>query len=191
MASPSTYPLQRPLMLALACLLASCIVVPRTVAVYDPQCRTYVKQVVLETEVIGAIVTATRASGVYWNRRYEPWAVAQDSRIKAQLRERINQMRQQEEGLAAALTIAHAEARAVEVDVHDPLRGVAAHQDLDARGLGGVAGGMVVAEFQRVRRLGKQAGHAIAIYLRPEQGNCRGVDAGAACLELDFSAVEG
>ncbi|MFO1067276.1 MAG: deoxyribodipyrimidine photo-lyase [Geminicoccaceae bacterium] len=39
-------------------------------------------------EVIGDIVAATRASGVYWNRRYDPWAVAQDSRIKAQLRER-------------------------------------------------------------------------------------------------------
>lgn len=40
---------------AAALLLAGCIVVPRTADVYDPQCRTYVRQVVLETEVIGAI----------------------------------------------------------------------------------------------------------------------------------------
>jgi deoxyribodipyrimidine photo-lyase len=39
-------------------------------------------------EVLGDIVAATRAGSVFWNRRYEPWAVAQDSRIKAQLRER-------------------------------------------------------------------------------------------------------
>ncbi len=36
-------------------LLSGCIVVPRTADVYDPKCRTYVKQVVLETEVIGSI----------------------------------------------------------------------------------------------------------------------------------------
>lgn len=36
-------------------LLAGCVVVPRTADVYDEQCRAYVKQVVLETEVIGAI----------------------------------------------------------------------------------------------------------------------------------------
>jgi len=41
-------------MLALTAL-AGCIVVPRTADVFDPQCRTYVKQVVLETEVIGTI----------------------------------------------------------------------------------------------------------------------------------------
>ncbi len=35
--------------------LAACIVVPRTADVYDPQCRTYVKQVVLEAEAIGSI----------------------------------------------------------------------------------------------------------------------------------------
>ncbi|MFO1329533.1 MAG: hypothetical protein U1F56_19390 [Rubrivivax sp.] len=40
---------------AAALLLAGCIVVPRTAEVYDPQCRTMVRQVVLETEVIGAI----------------------------------------------------------------------------------------------------------------------------------------
>lgn len=38
-----------------ALLLAACIVVPRTAEVYDPKCRTFVKQIVLETEVIGAI----------------------------------------------------------------------------------------------------------------------------------------
>lgn len=41
--------------LAAALLLAGCIVVPRTAEVYDPQCRTFVRQVVLETEVVGAI----------------------------------------------------------------------------------------------------------------------------------------
>ena len=40
---------------ALLLLLAGCIVVPRSTQVYDPQCRAYVKQVVLEAEVIGAI----------------------------------------------------------------------------------------------------------------------------------------
>lgn len=39
----------------LATLLAGCIVVPRTADVYDPRCKTYVRQMVLETEVIGAI----------------------------------------------------------------------------------------------------------------------------------------
>lgn len=38
-----------------ALLLAGCIVVPRTAEVYDPQCRTFVKQVVLEAEAIGLI----------------------------------------------------------------------------------------------------------------------------------------
>ncbi len=38
-----------------ALLLAGCVVVPRTAQVYDPQCRSYVKQMVLEAEVIGAI----------------------------------------------------------------------------------------------------------------------------------------
>lgn len=44
-------------MLALlaAALLAGCIVVPRTAEVYDPQCRTFVRQMVLETAVIGTI----------------------------------------------------------------------------------------------------------------------------------------
>jgi hypothetical protein len=32
----------------LGLLLAGCIVLPRSAEVYDPQCRTYVKQVVLE-----------------------------------------------------------------------------------------------------------------------------------------------
>lgn len=46
----------RPLAAApLALALAGCIVVPRTAEVYDPQCRTYVKQVVLETTVIASI----------------------------------------------------------------------------------------------------------------------------------------
>jgi hypothetical protein len=35
--------------------LAGCIVVPRSADVYDPTCRTYVKQIVLETEVIGTL----------------------------------------------------------------------------------------------------------------------------------------
>ena len=35
--------------------LGGCIVVARTADVYDPTCRTYIKQVVLEAEVIGAI----------------------------------------------------------------------------------------------------------------------------------------
>ena len=45
----------RPAAIVAALLLAGCIVVPRTAEVYDPKCRTYVKQIVLETEVIGAI----------------------------------------------------------------------------------------------------------------------------------------
>jgi len=40
---------------ALALSLGGCIVVARTADVYDPGCRTYIKQVVLEAEVIGAI----------------------------------------------------------------------------------------------------------------------------------------
>jgi hypothetical protein len=36
-------------------LLGGCIVVPRATEVYDPQCRTMVRQVVLETAVIGTI----------------------------------------------------------------------------------------------------------------------------------------
>lgn len=42
-------------LLLLTMMLAGCIVVPRTAAVYDPVCRTHVKQVVLEAEVIGVI----------------------------------------------------------------------------------------------------------------------------------------
>lgn len=38
-----------------ALALAGCIVVPRTADVYDPHCGTYVRQVVLEAEVVGAI----------------------------------------------------------------------------------------------------------------------------------------
>lgn len=42
--------------LLLACLvLAGCIVVPRTADVYDPACRTYVRQMVLETTVVGGM----------------------------------------------------------------------------------------------------------------------------------------
>jgi hypothetical protein len=41
--------------LALGAALGGCIVVARSADVYDPQCRTTVKQVVLETEVVGAI----------------------------------------------------------------------------------------------------------------------------------------
>jgi hypothetical protein len=36
-------------------LLAGCIVVPRSTEVYDPQCRTMVRQMVLETAVIGTL----------------------------------------------------------------------------------------------------------------------------------------
>ncbi|MBK7061747.1 MAG: hypothetical protein IPH51_15005 [Rubrivivax sp.] len=39
----------------LGLLLAGCIVLPRSAEVYDPQCRTYVKQVVLEAAEIGGI----------------------------------------------------------------------------------------------------------------------------------------
>ena len=39
----------------LCALLGGCIVVARSADVYDPTCRTAVKQVVLETEVVGAI----------------------------------------------------------------------------------------------------------------------------------------
>lgn len=45
----------RPAVVAPLLALAGCIVVPRTADVYDPQCRTYVRQVVLETEVVGHI----------------------------------------------------------------------------------------------------------------------------------------
>lgn len=38
-----------------ALLGAGCVVVPRTAEVYDPQCRTFVRQVVLETAVLGTI----------------------------------------------------------------------------------------------------------------------------------------
>jgi deoxyribodipyrimidine photo-lyase len=34
------------------------------------------------------LVAATGASAVFWNRRYEPWAIAQDRRVKAELRAR-------------------------------------------------------------------------------------------------------
>lgn len=40
---------------AVVLLLSGCIVVPRTTEVYDPQCRTMVRQMVLETAVIGTI----------------------------------------------------------------------------------------------------------------------------------------
>lgn len=41
--------------LGAALLLGGCIVVPRATEVYDPRCRTMVRQVVLETAVIGSI----------------------------------------------------------------------------------------------------------------------------------------
>ena len=54
-AAPAA-PLRRGLpALAAALLLGGCIVVPRATEVYDPQCRTMVRQVVLETAVIGTI----------------------------------------------------------------------------------------------------------------------------------------
>lgn len=37
-------------------MLSGCIVVARSADVYDPACKTTVKQVVLETEVVGAMV---------------------------------------------------------------------------------------------------------------------------------------
>lgn len=40
--------------LAVALLLAGCVVVPREAHVYDERCRSYVRQVVLEAEVIGS-----------------------------------------------------------------------------------------------------------------------------------------
>ena len=43
------------LSLLLAALLAGCVVVPRSAEVYDEHCRTHVKRVVLEAEVIGSI----------------------------------------------------------------------------------------------------------------------------------------
>lgn len=56
-AMPRAAALLRPraALLAAPLLLAGCIVLPRTAEVYDPQCRTYVKQIVLETEVVGYI----------------------------------------------------------------------------------------------------------------------------------------
>lgn len=45
----------RALLLALAGSLGGCIVVARSADVYDPACRTTVKQVVLETEVVGVL----------------------------------------------------------------------------------------------------------------------------------------
>lgn len=39
----------------LAAALAGCVLVPRTTEVYDPQCRTYVKQVVLQEVEIGTL----------------------------------------------------------------------------------------------------------------------------------------
>lgn len=47
--------LARALVLAMAGLLGGCIVVARSADVYDPACRTTVKQVVLETEVVGVL----------------------------------------------------------------------------------------------------------------------------------------
>lgn len=44
-----------PIALCASALLAACVVVPRSADVYDPQCRSLVRQVVLETAVIGGI----------------------------------------------------------------------------------------------------------------------------------------
>jgi hypothetical protein len=44
------------LALSLTAVLSGCIVVARSADVYDPACKTTVKQVVLETEVVGAMV---------------------------------------------------------------------------------------------------------------------------------------
>ena len=41
---------------SLPVILSGCIVVARSADVYDPACKTTVKQVVLETEVVGAMV---------------------------------------------------------------------------------------------------------------------------------------
>lgn len=58
-AMPRAAPLPRPRAALLAAPLlllgAGCIVLPRTAEVYDPKCRTFVKQIVLETEVVGFI----------------------------------------------------------------------------------------------------------------------------------------
>ncbi len=43
------------LQVMLCASLAGCIVFPREAQVYDPACKTYVKQVVLEAEAIGAL----------------------------------------------------------------------------------------------------------------------------------------
>jgi deoxyribodipyrimidine photo-lyase len=39
-------------------------------------------------EVIDALLAQTGADAVYWNRRYEPWAIARTEKIKASLRSR-------------------------------------------------------------------------------------------------------
>lgn len=54
-AAPAARRRRRWPVLAAVLLLGGCIVVPRTAEVYDPQCRTMVRQMVLETTVIGAI----------------------------------------------------------------------------------------------------------------------------------------
>lgn len=43
------------LLMSLPGLLAGCLVVPRTVAVYDPQCRTYSREMTLEVAAIGGL----------------------------------------------------------------------------------------------------------------------------------------
>lgn len=38
-------------------------------------------------EIIPALAREVQASAVYWNRRYEPWAIARDSRLKSALKQ--------------------------------------------------------------------------------------------------------
>ena len=53
---PRPAPVAQALLAAcLPLLLSGCIVVARSADVYDPVCKTTVKQVVLETEVVGAM----------------------------------------------------------------------------------------------------------------------------------------
>lgn len=54
-AAPAASRRRRLPALAAALLLGGCIVVPRSTEVYDPRCRTMVRQMVLETAVVGTI----------------------------------------------------------------------------------------------------------------------------------------
>jgi hypothetical protein len=44
---------RRVVLAALAAALSACIVVPRTVSTYDPQCRTHTRQMTLEVAAVG------------------------------------------------------------------------------------------------------------------------------------------